>query len=90
MMLEDDSGPLSLTDLYTRLAQTEDELRTEKHECQKLKILINRIHRDVAAKTPIFHQKQLELESALEKLDRCCFAHTLPPQTKQLNTIINH
>jgi nucleoprotein TPR len=67
-MLEDD-GPLSLTDLYTRLAETEDDLRAEQHENKKLKILIERIHRDVAAKTPIFHQKQLELESALEELD---------------------
>lgn len=72
LMLLDDaasSGPLSLTDLYTRLASTEDELRAEQHENQKLKILIDRIHRDVAAKTPIFHQKQLELESALDELD---------------------
>ena len=56
MMLDDDSGPLSLTDMYTRLAETEDELRSEKISNQKLKILIDRIHRDVAAKTPIFHQ----------------------------------
>ena len=67
-MLEDD-GPLSLTDIYSRLAETEDDLRVEQHENKKLKILIERIHRDVAAKTPIFHQKQLELESALEELD---------------------
>jgi len=67
-MLEDD-GPLSLTDIYTRLAETEDDLRAEQHENKKLKILIERIHRDVAAKTPIFHQKQLELESALDELD---------------------
>ena len=67
-MLED-GGPLSLTDIYTRLAETEDDLRAEQHENKKLKILIERIHRDVAAKTPIFHQKQLELESALDELD---------------------
>ena len=69
MMLDDDTQPLSLTDLYTRLASTEDDLRAEQVENQKLKILIDRIHRDVAAKTPIFHQKQMELESALEELD---------------------
>ena len=62
-------GPLSLTDLYTRLAETEDELRAEQHENKKLKIIIDRIHRDVAAKTPIFQQKQIELENALEELD---------------------
>ncbi|KAL7539107.1 hypothetical protein ACHAXR_009024, partial [Thalassiosira sp. AJA248-18] len=69
MMLDDSTDPLSLTDLYTRLASTEDELRSSHHENQKLKILIERIHRDVAAKTPIFNQKQLELENALEELD---------------------
>ena len=62
-------GPLSLTDLYSRLAETEDELRDEQHENKKLKIIIDRIRRDVAAKTPLFNQKQLELESALEELD---------------------
>ena len=62
-------GPLSLTDLYSRLAETEDELRAEQHENKKLKIIIDRIHRDVAAKTPLFNQKQLELENALEELD---------------------
>lgn len=69
MMLDDSSDPLSLTDLYARLAETEDALRAETRENQKLKILIERIHRDVAAKTPILHQKQLELEGALEELD---------------------
>jgi nucleoprotein TPR len=64
-----EDGPLSLTDLYARLAGTEDELRAEQHENKKLKIIIDRIHRDVAAKTPIFHQKQLELENALEELE---------------------
>jgi nucleoprotein TPR len=62
-------GPLGLTDLYTRLAETEDELRATQHENKKLKIIIDRIHRDVAAKTPIFQQKQIELENALEELD---------------------
>ena len=73
LMLEEegggDSDPLSLTDLYTRLAQTEDDLRSANAENQKLKIFIQRIQRDVAAKTPIFHQKQVELEGALEELD---------------------
>jgi nucleoprotein TPR len=64
-----EDGPLSLTDLYTRLAETEDDLRAEQHENKKLKIIIDRIHRDVASKTPIFQQKQLELENALEELD---------------------
>eukprot|EP00579_Thalassiosira_antarctica_P013616 CAMPEP_0201939780 /NCGR_PEP_ID=MMETSP0903-20130614/43907_1 /ASSEMBLY_ACC=CAM_ASM_000552 /TAXON_ID=420261 /ORGANISM="Thalassiosira antarctica, Strain CCMP982" /LENGTH=2217 /DNA_ID=CAMNT_0048481399 /DNA_START=64 /DNA_END=6717 /DNA_ORIENTATION=- len=69
MMLEESGDPLSLTDLYTRLASTEDELRSSQHANRKLKILIDRIHRDVAAKTPLFHQKQFELESALDELD---------------------
>lgn len=64
-----DGGLLSLTDLYTRLAETEDELRATQHENKKLKIIIDRIHRDVAAKTPIFQQKQMELENALEELE---------------------
>ena len=64
-----DGGPMSLTDLYSRLAETEDQLRAEQHENKKLKILIDRIHRDVASKTPLFHQKQIELESALEELE---------------------
>ncbi len=67
-MLEND-GFLSLTDMYTRLAETEDDLRAEQHENKKLKIFIDRITRDVAAKTPIFQQKQVELESALDELD---------------------
>jgi nucleoprotein TPR len=58
-----------MVDLYSRLAETEDELRAEQHENKRLKIIINRIHQDVARKTPIFHQKQLELQSALEELD---------------------
>lgn len=69
LLLDDGGGPLGLTDLYTRLAETEDDLRAERHENQKLKIIIDRIHRDVAAKTPIFHQRQLELEGALEELE---------------------
>lgn len=67
-MLENE-GFLSLTDMYTRLAETEDDLRAEQHENKKLKIFIDRITRDVAAKTPIFQQKQVELESALDELD---------------------
>ena len=69
LLLDDGGGPLGLTDLYTRLAETEDDLRAERHENQKLKIIIDRIHRDVATKTPIFHQRQLELEGALEELE---------------------
>lgn len=79
-MIEGDSAPLAITDgqtdgnncvvdLYSRLAETEDKLRAEQHENKRLKLIINRIHQDVARKTPIFHQKQLELESALEELD---------------------
>ena len=64
-----DGDPLNLTDLYSRLAATEDDLRASRHSNQKLKILISRIHGEVAAKTPLFQQKQLELESALEQLD---------------------
>lgn len=67
-VMEEEGGPLSLTDIYTRLAETEDDLRAEQHENKKLKILIERIHRDVASKTPIFHQKQMELESALDEM----------------------
>ena len=64
-----DGEKLGITDLYSRLAEAEDDLRAEQHENKKLKIIIDRIHRDVASKTPIFHQKQLELENALEELD---------------------
>ena len=69
LLLDDGGGPLGLTDLYTRLAETEDDLRNERKENQKLRVIIDRIHRDVAAKTPIFHQRQLELEGALEELE---------------------
>ncbi|KAL3809139.1 hypothetical protein ACHAXA_007242 [Cyclostephanos tholiformis] len=55
-------SPLGLTDLYARLAEAEDEN-------QKLKIIIDRIQRDVAAKTPMIRRWQLEHESALEELD---------------------
>ena len=67
--MKDDGGPLSLTDLYARLADAEDDLRAEQHENKRLKIYIERIHLDVQRKTPIFRQKQIELESALEELD---------------------
>ena len=69
VMLEGSDDPLSLTDLYTRLASTEDELHTAQHENQKLRVVISRIQRDVAAKTPLYHQKQVELENALEELE---------------------
>jgi nucleoprotein TPR len=62
-------GPLGLTDLYSRLAEAEDDLRSERRENQKLKIIIDRIQRDVAAKTPMIRQWQLEHESALEELE---------------------
>ena len=64
-----DGEPLSLTDLYSRLAATEDDLRSSQHENKKLVILMERIHRDIAAKTPLFRQRQVELESALEELE---------------------
>ncbi len=72
LLLEDAAagdGPLGLTDLYSRLAETEDDLRSEQRENQKLRVIIDRIQRDVAAKTPMIRQWQVERESALEELD---------------------
>ena len=74
-LLEDDSGggdnsePLGLTDLYSRLADTEDDLRAERRENQKLLLILEKVQRDVAAKTPVIRQWQMEHESALEELE---------------------
>ena len=64
-----DGDPLGLTDLYSRLAAAEDDLRASRHANQKLKVLLSRVHAKVTAKTPLFRQKQLELEGALVQLD---------------------
>ena len=65
----EDDGPLSLTDLYMRLGDTEDELRATQHQKKKLEIILNKVHRDVAERTPMFVQQKMELENITEELE---------------------
>jgi len=65
----EEDGPLSLTDLYAHLAETEDELRATQHKNKKLEIILGKIHRDIAEKTPLYLQQKIELQNTLEELE---------------------
>jgi hypothetical protein len=53
-------GPLGLTDLYSYLAKAKDDLHLECCKNWKVKIIIDQIQREVATKTPMISQWQLE------------------------------
>jgi len=57
--------PLSLTDLYERLADAEDELHNERTEKKRLELFLQRVRIDIEEKGPIMRQRQREYEMAV-------------------------
>lgn len=62
-----DDEPLNLTDLYGRLAETEDALAAETLRRKKTEILLERIKTDIEASAPTYIRQRQEFEDALER-----------------------
>lgn len=60
--------PLGLTDLYERLAVTEDKLRQQETKNKQLQLTMDKMVADVAAKTPQMHRMRQEGEFAKRQL----------------------
>ncbi|CAJ1951390.1 unnamed protein product [Cylindrotheca closterium] len=58
---------LSLTDLYSRIASTEDELRKESLLRKQAEIRVTRIEADIRAKAPELLRQRKEYEVAVER-----------------------
>lgn len=69
MIGEEVSGeePLNLTDLYKRLAETEDALNAEVTRRTKVEIKFARLEAEIEANAPIFQQQRQECELARER-----------------------
>jgi nucleoprotein TPR len=59
--------PLNLTDLYTRLAETEDQLQTEFTRRKRAEILLDRTKAEIEAAAPTLVRQRQEYELALER-----------------------
>jgi nucleoprotein TPR len=64
-----DEEPLNLTDLYNRLAQTEDELNAEVTRRTKVEIRFSRLEAEIEASAPIFQQQRHECEAARGRVE---------------------
>jgi nucleoprotein TPR len=62
-----DDEPLNLTDLYTRLAETQDQLQTEFTRRKRAEILLNRTKKEIESTAPILVRQRQEYELALER-----------------------
>ena len=70
MLMQGDSDePLGLTDLYERLARTEDELQNERTERKRLALCMEKIMADVEAKTPVVIRQKQEGDLAKQQLE---------------------
>eukprot|EP00978_Attheya_sp_CCMP212_P023941 scaffold74307_cov51-Attheya_sp.AAC.10 len=61
--MDEEEEPMSLTDLYQRLSETEDDLHSERTERKRYELYLKKIQADIAAKTPVLakQRKQYEL-----------------------------
>ena len=53
---------LSLTDMYTKLADTEDELHATQEDKKRLELILKRIQMDIESKAPLLRQQRKEYE----------------------------
>lgn len=63
----DDEEPLNLTELYVRLAETEDALAAERLRRKKTQILLERIKAEIEASAPNYIRQRKEFEKAIER-----------------------
>ncbi len=56
---------LSLTDMYTKLADTEDELRATQEDKKRLELVLKRIQMDIQSKAPVLRQQRKEYEMSV-------------------------
>ena len=66
---ESSDVPTNPTDLYTRLVETQDALRSEKLERQKAEILLKKTYADIRAKGPALIRQRQEHELAVERCE---------------------
>ena len=59
--------PMSLTDLYAKLNFMEDELNAERTKRKKAELVYQRVHADIAAKTPLLQRQRQEHDWAMEQ-----------------------
>ena len=63
----DDSEPVSLTDLHTRLAQVQDALNNETLKRRKAEILYQRVFAEIEANAPMLARQRQEYELAMQQ-----------------------
>ena len=61
--------PISLTDLYERLAETEDELNSSRAETNRLNVYLQKICAEMEGSAPKIRQQQHEYRIALKERD---------------------
>lgn len=64
----DEDGPLSLTDLYTRLEETKDALREEISRRQLAEARFESVRKDIEEKAPIMNRQRREYDLAMDRL----------------------
>jgi chromosome segregation ATPase len=69
MLMQDDDEPLGLTDLYQRLAQTEDALHEKTTECKRFALMLEKIQAEVEAKSPALMRQRAEFELARQQAE---------------------
>lgn len=62
-----DDEPINLTDLYTRVAETEDQLQAESIRRKRAEILLSRTKAEIEATAPTLVMQRQEYELALER-----------------------
>ena len=72
-LLEDDTidgggKPLTLSRLYDKLAEKDDELRREKTERRKVELYLERTQQDFDKAAPIMRQKEREYQNAMSQM----------------------
>jgi nucleoprotein TPR len=69
MLMQDDDEPLGLTDLYQRLAQTEDALQEKTTQCKRFALMLEKIQAEVEAKSPVLMRQRAECELAKQQVE---------------------
>ena len=61
----DDREPITLTKLYEKLADAEDDTRQERAERRRLELYLERVHKDIESAAPRQRQERKEFELAM-------------------------
>jgi len=66
----DDEIPLTLTEVFDRMAATEDALTNEKTERRRVELYLKKLQVEIEGKAPLLLQQRKDYEKALDDRDR--------------------